>query len=283
MAIEIINEIKPLREALQEVRQRGLTIGLVPTMGALHEGHAELIRRAVRSSGFVVVSIFVNPIQFGPTEDFARYPRTLDADRELCSDNGASLVFHPDVETMYPQPNLTAVSVSKMDEPLCGSGRPGHFAGVCTVVAKLFNIVQPDVAIFGEKDGQQLRIIQRMIDDLNFPIQLIPVPTMREPDGLARSSRNRYLSAGERTNAPRIYAALQTVAAAIASKNRNVVELEQLLHQELSQIPNARIEYARIVDSLSLSDVTNVKEPVLIAVAVHLGTTRLIDNMTVGN
>ena len=282
MAIEVINDIKLLREALQEVRQRGLTIGLVPTMGALHEGHAELIRRAVRTSGFVVVSIFVNPIQFGPNEDFACYPRTFDSDLKRCRDNGASLVFHPDVETMYPTPGLTTVSVTEMDEPLCGRGRPGHFAGVCTVVSKLFNIVQPDVAIFGEKDGQQLRIIQRMIDDLNFPIQLIPVPTMREPDGLAMSSRNRYLTPDERQNAPQIYAALQTVATAIESKQRNVAELETLLYRELGQIPNARIEYARIVDSLSLSDVSQVEEPVLIAVAVHLGTTRLIDNMTVG-
>ena len=281
MSIPILTEIDTVRSALSEVRSRDLTVGLVPTMGALHAGHAELIRVAVQHADYVVVSIFVNPIQFGPNEDFERYPRTLDADVELCETHGAAMIFHPNVETMYPEPSLTTVSVKEMDQPLCGAGRVGHFAGVCTVVSKLFHIVQPDIATFGEKDAQQLRIIERMVSDLNVPVKIVRVPTVREADGLAMSSRNRYLSAEERTHAPRIRAAIQEIADAISRGERDVALLEGKLRELLSAIPNSRVEYAKVVDSRSLMDVAVIERSVLIAVAVHLGTTRLIDNLTV--
>jgi pantoate--beta-alanine ligase len=250
-------------------------------MGALHEGHAALIRAAKQSAGFVVVSIFVNPTQFGPNEDFAKYPRTLDADRELCAKAGADLIFAPTPAEMYPDFSVTVVDVTKLDEPLCGASRPGHFRGVCTVVLKLFNIVLPDVAVFGAKDAQQARIVRQMVRDLNVPVTVQVEPTVREPDGLAMSSRNRYLSAAERAVAPRIYESLQAIRSRALAGEWDVARLESALAAQLTQIPGARVDYARIVDDATLQPLTRLDRPALAAVAVFLGTTRLIDNVTI--
>ena len=251
-------------------------------MGALHEGHAALVRAARAAGGFVVVSVFVNPTQFGPKEDFSKYPRTLDADRALCHEAGADLVFAPSAAEMYPERSVTFVEVTELDRELCGPSRPGHFRGVCTVVLKLFNIVLPDRAYFGAKDYQQARIVSQMVRDLNVPVEVKVEPTVREADGLAMSSRNRYLSAGERAAAQAIYRALAGVRDR-ASSEKDVATLEAGLRGELTAIPGARVDYARIVDAESLQPITRIERPAVAAVAVFLGTTRLIDNVVIGD
>jgi pantoate--beta-alanine ligase len=271
--------IAEVRAAVAAARRGGQTIGFVPTMGALHEGHAALIRAARRDAGFVVVSVFVNPTQFGPNEDFARYPRTLDADRQIAGEAGADLVFVPGVEEMYPPGAVTFVEVGKLGDHLCGPRRPGHFRGVATVVLKLFNIVLPDSAFFGAKDAQQARIIGQMVRDLDVPVEVRVEPTVREPDGLALSSRNRYLAPAERAAAPAIYRALQAVRAKGAAGEQDVAALERQLAADLSAIPGARIDYASIVDADALQPLPRLDRPALAAVAVFLGTTRLIDNI----
>jgi pantoate--beta-alanine ligase len=276
--VPIVVEIADLRSAVAATRARGSTIGFVPTMGALHEGHAALVRQGTREAGFTVVSIFVNPTQFGPNEDLAKYPRTLDADRETCRQAGADLIFAPTVETMYPAGAVTTVEVGELDRHLCGPRRPGHFRGVCTVVAKLFNLVQPDVAIFGRKDAQQLRILQRMTIDLNFPVRIVAGDTVREADGLAMSSRNRYLKATERGHAAMIFRSL-TKLRERAHRDDDVRSLESLLKGDLASIPGARIDYAQIVDDATLQPLDRLDRPALAAVAVFVGTTRLIDNI----
>lgn len=277
----LVNTIADVQAAVAESRRRGLTIGFVPTMGALHEGHAALIRAAKSHSRYVVVSIFVNPTQFGPNEDFARYPRTLDADRLLCNAAGADLIFAPSVDEMYPEHSFTTVEVSRLGDHLCGASRPGHFRGVCTVVAKLFGIVQPDAAHFGAKDYQQARIIVQMVRDLNMPVDVRIEPTVREADGLARSSRNRYLTADQRAVAPGLYRALLNVRDQACRQGVGAEELEAALHAELAAIPGARVDYARIVDAATLQPVANCDQPVVAAVAVFLGSTRLIDNILI--
>jgi pantoate--beta-alanine ligase len=239
------------------------------------------VRAARAYSDYVVVSIFVNPTQFGPKEDFARYPRTLEADRELSAAAGANLIFAPAVEEMYPQQSVTFVEVKELDAVLCGPSRPGHFRGVCTVVLKLFNIVQPDVAHFGAKDYQQARIIVRMVRDLNVPVQIRVEPTVREPDGLAMSSRNRYLSPAERAAAPAIYRALQEVRTRVHSGEIDPARLESALHADLAAIPGARIDYAQILDAETLQPLARIDRPIVAAVAVFLGGTRLIDNIVI--
>jgi pantoate--beta-alanine ligase len=248
-------------------------------MGALHAGHAALVKAARNGTGFVVVSIFVNPTQFGPNEDYAQYPRTLDADRMICDTAGADLVFAPPVEEMYPGRMVTFVEVTELDRVLCGPSRPGHFRGVCTVVAKLFNLVQPDVAYFGQKDAQQARILQQMVRDLNFPLEIRVEPTVRELDGLAMSSRNRYLSPEDRTAAAGIYRALSAIKARARAGEVDVARLESVLAAELAAIPRARVEYARVLDAETLSARPRLDRPALAAVAVFLGSTRLIDNV----
>jgi pantoate--beta-alanine ligase len=277
----VVTTIAEVRAAVADARKRGRTVGFVPTMGALHEGHAALVRAARAASGYVVVSVFVNPTQFGPTEDFAKYPRTLDADRALCHEAGADLVFAPAVAEMYPERSVTFVEVAELDAVLCGASRPGHFRGVCTVVLKLFNIVQPDRAYFGAKDYQQARIVTQMVRDLNVPVDVRVEPTVREPDGLALSSRNRYLSATERAAAPAIYQALLAVRARAAS-DHDVATLEAGLRTNLAAIPGARVDYARVVDAESLQPIARIDRPAVAAVAVFLGTTRLIDNILIG-
>jgi pantoate--beta-alanine ligase len=280
MIAPVVRTIAEVRAAVARARSVGLSVAFVPTMGALHEGHAALIRAAVKPASFVVVSVFVNPTQFGPNEDFAKYPRTLEADQTICSAAGANLIFAPSADEMYPEGAVTFVDVAKLGDVLCGASRPGHFRGVCTVVLKLFNIVQPDAAHFGAKDWQQATIIKRMVRDLNVPVRIAVEPTVREADGLALSSRNRYLSAEERAAAPMIRSALLAIRFLASNGQRDAASLQETLQELLAAIPGARVDYARIVDADSLEPLTELNRPAVAAVAVFLGTTRLIDNIS---
>jgi pantoate--beta-alanine ligase len=271
--------IADLTSRVATARADSKSIGFVPTMGALHEGHAALVRAARRDSSFVVVSVFVNPTQFGPTEDFVKYPRTLEADQKVCAEAGADLIFAPGVEEIYPPNSVTFVEVTRLGDHLCGASRPGHFRGVCTVVLKLFNVVRADTAHFGAKDYQQARIITQMVRDLNVPVTVRVEPTVREPDGLALSSRNRYLNTIERALAPRIFHALQGTRARARAGEVDVARLESALAADLATIPSARVDYARIVDQETLQPLGRLDRPAVAAVAVFLGPTRLIDNI----
>jgi pantoate--beta-alanine ligase len=272
--------IAGVRAAVKQARQRGASIGVVPTMGALHAGHAELIRRARAENGFLVVTVFVNPIQFDRREDLERYPRDLDADVRLCSELGADVVFAPAVAEMYPGERMTSVEVAGVSSRLEGEFRPGHFRGVATVVAKLFNIVQPDRAYFGEKDAQQLVVIERMVADLNFPVEIVPVPTVREPDGLALSSRNRLLTPQQRQVAPALYRALITAQQQLRA-GATPAEARAAALRVLSGIPEMNVQYFEVADAATLQPVDRVKGPVRVAAAVWLGKVRLIDNVLV--
>jgi pantoate--beta-alanine ligase len=279
MSAALVSTAPELREKLEPVRRAGRTIGFVPTMGALHAGHGRLIEAAREQCETVVVSIFVNPIQFNQKQDFERYPRPLEEDIKFCSERGVDLVFAPPDSEMYPCPQLTFVEVERVTEGLCGAMRPGHFRGVTTVVTKLFNIVQPHRAYFGEKDAQQLAAIRRMVADLNMPVAVVPVPTVREPDGLALSSRNRHLSAGERRIAPALYRALDTARGLIASGLDDPGEARRRALEMLERHPEFRVEYFEIVDPETMQPVERIGGPVLLAAAAWLGTTRLIDNV----
>ena len=255
---------------------------LVPTMGALHRGHAALIdhaRHLAGRGGLVVVSIFVNPTQFGPAEDFTQYPRTLDADRKLCAEHGANVIFHPTAEAMYPPGFSAFVDESEVSAPLCGASRPGHFRGVCTVVLKLFQIIQPDSAVFGLKDFQQCAVIRRMVRDLNLPVRIVPVETVREDDGLALSSRNRYLTAEERAQATVLRRALLAAAAAFHAGETSAAKLRRLLLKIIATAPLARLDYAEIADADTLRPVREMRRNTVLALAVFFGKTRLIDNL----
>lgn len=255
---------------------------LVPTMGALHRGHAALIDRARKltgTRGFVVVSIFVNPAQFGPAEDFSRYPRPFAADCELCARHGADLVFHPSAQAMYPAGFSTFVEESELAKTLCGKSRAGHFRGVCTVVLKLFAITQPAIAVFGLKDFQQCAVIRRMQRDLNLPVRIVAAPTVREPDGLALSSRNRYLSAEERAQAPVLGRAVLAAAAAFRGGEKRAGLLCEKIAGVLATAPLARADYIEIADGETLRPVEKVKRGDVLALAVFFGKTRLIDNL----
>ncbi len=278
----IASTIAEVRAAVSVAKAAGLTVALVPTMGALHAGHAELIRAAKRRAGFVVVSVFVNPTQFGPKEDFGKYPRTLGADLALGAEAGADLIFAPSVAEVYPDGFATFVEVPKLDAVLCGPRRPGHFRGVCTVVLKLFNIVRPHIAVFGAKDAQQCIILKRMVRDLDVPVEMQIEPTVREADGLALSSRNRFLNAAHRALAPRIYAALQSVQQRAAAGEIDVARLQSGLLAELIAIPGATVDYADILNAESLEPINLLRKPALAAVAVCMGGTRLIDNVILG-
>jgi len=278
MTSDPISTIADLRDALHARKSAGL-VGLVPTMGALHAGHASLIERARRDCATVVVSIFVNPLQFDRPDDLQRYPRSLDADVALCQSLGVDLVFAPSVDEIYPTPPECGVSVGRLADHLCGRFRPGHFAGVATVVLKLFQIVQSDRAYFGEKDGQQLAIVRRMASDFNIPVRIVGVPTVREADGLALSSRNQRLDAEERALAPSLYRALHRVRGDIAA---GVADIDELKRSGATEIPADRrlkLEYLEIVDPGELQPVQRVRGPVVVAGALWVGTTRLIDNL----
>ena len=250
-------------------------------MGALHPGHEALIGAARRECGIVVVSIFVNPLQFGPNEDYARYPRTLEKDVEICRRQGTDVVFNPSPDDMYPLPPLTFAQVTRVSEHLCGKFRPGHFRGVATVVLKLFNIVRPDRAYFGEKDMQQLAVIRRMVADLNIPVEIAAVPTIREPDGLAISSRNQHLNSAERKAAPVLYRALEEAVKRIRSGERDASKVREAAIAILESEPLVRVEYLEIVDPTEIQPLSTISDSVRIAAAVWIGGTRLIDN--VGN
>ena len=254
-------------------------MALVPTMGALHAGHVSLLRAARQESDYVVVSIFVNPIQFGPAEDLERYPRPLDDDLTVCTREGADLVFAPEAVTIYPPGYRTYVEVSELADKLCGPARPGHFRGVATVVFKLFQIVRPDVAYFGQKDAQQARIIQQMVRDLDLGVKLRICPIVREPDGLAQSSRNGYLDPDQRRQAVVLYQALEEVRGLITAGERDANRLRQTLAARIRSAPGAALDYAEIVDADTLRPLGVVRGDILIAVAVKFGDTRLIDNL----
>jgi pantoate--beta-alanine ligase len=277
----VVERIAAVRAAVAEARRRGRTVGLVPTMGALHEGHASLIRAARAESGFVVVSIFVNPTQFGPNEDFHRYPRPLEHDLDVCAREGTDLVFHPSVEGMYAPGFRTFAEVTELQDGLCGASRPGHFRGVVTVVLKLFHIVAPDVAYFGQKDAQQARIIQQMVRDLDVPVTVRVCPIVREPDGLALSSRNRYLDAEQRRQAVVLVQALEEARRRIEQGERDGAALQQGLAERIARTPGAVLDYAAVVDADSLRPLERLRGEVLLAVAVKFGATRLIDNLKV--
>lgn len=279
----VVTDIAPLRQAVAEARRGGRSIGLVPTMGALHAGHLSLIEAARAESGYVVVSIFVNPTQFGPHEDLNRYPRSLERDRELCGQAGVDLVFHPQPAIMYPPDYRTFVEVTGLQDVLCGASRPGHFRGVATIVLKLFNLVQPDRAYFGQKDAQQVRVIQQMVRDLNVPVEICVCPIVREADGLALSSRNEYLEAEERRGAPVLHRALTEARRRIEAGERDAATVRQGMTEAIASVPGAVLDYAAVVDADSLEALDRIVagRPVLLALAVRFGGTRLIDNLLI--
>lgn len=279
--MEVAATIESVRNAVRAARREGRKIGLVPTMGALHIGHVSLIEAAARECDFVVVSIFVNPTQFGPGEDFEKYPRPLEADLALCREAGVDVVFAPAPKEIYPAENITWVAVEKLTEPLCGRSRPGHFRGVTTVCAKLFNIVAPDVAYFGQKDAQQAIVIKRMVRDLNMALRIVVCPTVREPNGLAVSSRNQYLSAQQKRDAAKIYQSLEKCRQMIAAGVRDPRQIIAQMRNVLQQVPSIQIEYISLVDAETLESVEQIAGQVLAAVAVRLGPARLIDNILV--
>ncbi|WP_407305864.1 pantoate--beta-alanine ligase [Desulfosporosinus sp. SB140] len=273
--------ISELRKIIEEEKKLGRAVALVPTMGYLHRGHLTLIENAKKTGAFVVVSIFVNPLQFGPNEDYARYPRDLERDARLIEEVGVDLLFQPTVEEMYPHPMVTFVEVSQLDKVLCGANRPGHFRGVTTVVSKLFHIVQPDLAFFGQKDYQQYLIIRRMVSDLNLPIEVRGVPIVREEDGLALSSRNVFLSPDQRQEALILSQSLREAETLIQKGERSARGIEDFVRNKITQESQGVIDYIEVRNADDLSDVVEIKGPVLIALAVKFGPTRLIDNKVV--
>ncbi len=275
----ITRTIAETRTAIAQARAQGKRIGFVPTMGYLHEGHLQLIDIARQHSDFVVVSIFVNPTQFGPHEDFASYPRDFERDRTLCEARGTDLIFAPEVSEMYPERSLITFQIEKLADHLCGARRPGHFNGVVLVVSKLFNIVQPDIAVFGQKDAQQLIIIKRLVQDLNFPVRIIAAPTVREPDGLAMSSRNVYLSPEQRAQSTVLYKSLQKAKALIESGERDAGRVIAEMERVIAAASEARIDYIEIVRVSDLQPIEKLDGLVLIALAVYFGKARLIDNI----
>jgi pantoate--beta-alanine ligase len=278
--MRVIRTIVEVRNKVKENRALGKSIALVPTMGYLHQGHLQLIKSAKRDGQYTVVSIFVNPLQFGPKEDFASYPRDLERDVKLALDAGADMIFAPAVEEMYPVTCLTGVEVQQLENWLCGKSRPGHFNGVCTVVSKLFNIVQPERAYFGEKDAQQLAIIRKMVFDLNYPVEVVGVPIVREEDGLARSSRNIFLGQSEREQAPVLWRALQIAQGMYFQGERESAKIKNAMLKEFGKCSLANVDYIEIVDTINLQPITQLSSKALVAVAVRFGQTRLIDNLT---
>lgn len=276
--ITIARTVKEVREQVKAWKKEGLTVGFVPTMGYLHEGHQSLIKRAVEENDKVVVSIFVNPMQFGPTEDLDSYPRDLEKDSALCEATGANLIFHPEPEEMYTDGFCSYVDMSVLTEELCGLSRPVHFRGVCTVVSKLFHIVTPDRAYFGQKDAQQLAIIKRMVTDLNMDIEIIGCPIVREADGLAKSSRNTYLSAEERQAALILSKTIKLGEELVKNGETNSAVILDAMKKQIATEPLAKIDYVKIVDALTMQQIDTIDRPILCAMAVYIGKTRLIDN-----
>ena len=276
----VLDKINELRDRVKGWKSQGLKVGFVPTMGYLHEGHESLIKRASEENDKVVVSIFVNPIQFGPKEDLSIYPRDLERDSKVCEGAGADIIFHPKSEEMYFEDFSTFVDMNGLTSGLCGKSRPTHFRGVCTVVTKLFNIVSPDRAYFGEKDAQQLAIIKRMVRDLNIDVEVIGCPIVREKDGLAKSSRNTYLSIEERSAATILSKALNIAREKIKDGERTSSNIISTIKEIIESEKLARIDYIEVVDSFSMEGVDTIEKSVLVAIAVFIGKTRLIDNFT---
>jgi pantoate--beta-alanine ligase len=276
--MEMIRSVREMQQRALEERRKGRLIGFVPTMGCLHAGHLSLVKLARARADLVVLSIFVNPIQFLPGEDFACYPRPVERDEALCLAAGVDVLFYPDNDQMYAPDHSVVIQETFLSQGLCGASRPGHFNGVATVVAKLFNIVMPDVAVFGQKDAQQLRVIHRMIRDLNVPVEIISGPIVREADGLAMSSRNRYLTPAERQDALCLHRSLDYVESRIREGERDVETLRNELASRLAHVPSARVEYIEFVNDETLRPVARVEGAVLVALAIRIGTTRLIDN-----
>lgn len=268
-----------MRAACAEARRGGKRLGFVPTMGALHEGHLSLVRAARARCDAVAVSVFVNPTQFGPNEDFSKYPRSFERDREMLEAEGVDLLFAPSVEEMYPKGAVTFVTVEGLSEKLCGRSRPGHFRGVTTVVAKLFHIVQPDVAFFGQKDAAQVVIVKKMVRDLDLPVEIAVCPIVREPDGLAMSSRNAYLNAEQRSSATVLHRALMQVQSLAEKGERTSAKLIDAVQRVFREEPSVRVDYVEIVDNEMLDPVEDVSRGALVAVAAFVGATRLIDNI----
>ena len=277
--MKIVHTIAEIREFVRQARLAGCTVGLVPTMGYLHEGHLEVMRRARERCGIVVASVFVNPTQFGPNEDLARYPRDLERDARLAAEVGVDVIFNPPVEEMYPPGYCTYVDVERITENMCGASRPGHFRGVATVVTKLFNIVRPDAAFFGQKDAQQALVIRRMAADLNMDLEIVTVPTVREPDGLAMSSRNVYLDPEQRRAALVLAGSLDRAVEAVRAGERDVLQIRRLVEELIRAEPLARIDYVEIYSYPGLEPVERLQGQALLALAVKFGQTRLIDNV----
>lgn len=279
--MKLVHTIKEVREIVSEWRKEGLTVGLVPTMGYLHEGHQSLIRKSVEQNDRTVVSVFVNPIQFGPTEDLEAYPRDINRDMKAVEEVGGDLIFNPEPAEMYPGHFTSFIDTTETTELLCGAVRPIHFRGVCTVVGKLFNIVLPDKAYFGQKDAQQLATIRRFVRDLNFPVEIVACPIVREEDGLAKSSRNTYLSPAERQAALILSQSLKKGKALIEQGEKSAEKVKEVITESLKTEPLARIDYVEVVDFENIQRVETITGETLVAIAVYIGKTRLIDNFII--
>ncbi len=276
--MKVVSTIEDVRAQVKAWKKEGCTIGYVPTMGYLHEGHASLMERARKENDKVVVSIFVNPMQFGPTEDLASYPRDLEKDSVLCEKMGVDLIFHPEPEEMYHEGFSSFVDMTVLTEELCGLSRPVHFRGVCTVVCKFFHIVTPDRAYFGQKDAQQLAVIRHMVDDLSMDIEIVGCPIVREEDGLAKSSRNTYLSAEERKAALILSKSIALGKKMAEDGEKDTTTIVDAMTKLIETEPLAKIDYVKAVDGLTMQQIKEVKKPMLVAIAVYIGKTRLIDN-----
>ena len=280
--MHVINTIADTRRILSQQREQKSSIGFVPTMGALHEGHLSLVDRSVRENDYTAISIFVNPLQFGPDEDLDAYPRTADADKRAAKNHGVDLVFHPSAKEILSEEMLTFVDVEQLQDNLCGTSRPGHFRGVCTIVTKLFNIIRPDRAYFGQKDIQQYIIIEKMVQDLNFDIDLVRCPIVREYDGLAMSSRNKYLNDKERKDAAILSRCIKEAVKMVENGERSTEIILSRLKDMINQVDTAQIDYVKIVDR-NMRDLETIKHGDILALAVYIGSTRLIDNHIIGD
>lgn len=279
--MEVVKTVEEVREIVSEWRSQGLTIGLVPTMGFLHEGHQSLIQRSASENDCTVVSVFVNPIQFGPNEDLEAYPRDLNRDMKAVEEAGGDIIFNPEPSEMYPGHFTSFIDTTETTELLCGAVRPIHFRGVCTVVGKLFNIVMPDRAYFGQKDAQQLATVKRFVRDLNFPLDIVACPIIREIDGLAKSSRNTYLNPEERKAALILSQSLKKGKEAIDNGERDSQKVISIIRENLEKEPLARIDYVEVVDFENIQRIARIEGETLVAIAVYIGKTRLIDNFIV--
>lgn len=279
--MKVVDTIPRMSTLVNIFKKEGKTVGLVPTMGYLHEGHLSLIRAARKHTDVVVVSIFINPMQFGPKEDFEKYPRDLKRDEQMATAAGADVIFYPSAKDIYPAGYSTYVIVESLTDNLCGASRPGHFKGVTTIVAKLFNIVKPNIAYFGQKDAQQAVIIKKMTQDLNMGVEVKVMPIVREADGLAMSSRNVFLSASERRDAVVLRESLKKAESAVSSGEKEAKKIIKIMEDAIARVPGAKIDYVSIVSTADLKDVKLINREVLIAIAVFIGKTRLIDNVII--